>query len=647
LKAQELTNNQENPISILQQYWGYASFRGEQEKVIASILAKKRTLALLPTGGGKSICFQVPALMQPGCCLVISPLIALMKDQVENLLQKGISAAAIVSGMKQREIMQVLQDVGRGRIRFLYVSPERLESRLFLEHVDMLSISLVAIDEAHCISQWGFDFRPPYRRIPDFLALLSPDTPVLALTASATPDVQQDICNLLAIDRAHVFQQSFLRPALSYTCRIVEAKMPALIQILSATTGSSIVYCKSRSRTQRIANELSQVGINATWYHAGISSVERSQKQESWIQNEVRVMVCTNAFGMGIDKPDVRLVVHFDIPDCLEHYYQEAGRAGRDGMKAYAVALYQQEDIHQLRRQSEIRFPTQDYIQSVYQAVANYLQLPAGMGNGQFFSFDLHECCQNFKLEPLAALHALKWLEIAGYLRFNEQVFIPAQVQFTCNRQQLQVIEDQEPALDELIKVLLRNYEGIFDSPVSIHEKNLAYLIPQSLDWVIQHLQLLHRRGIIAYKPLLDSPQVQFLYPRISSHEIRINEKLKQERQDSFNQKLNQFIAFLTNTKTCRSVMIGQYFGDPDIQPCGICDTCIQLAKSNVGRHASFADLLQAILVMLHEPTMDVKGVQKAFPLEDPALVIRALHWLENEGAIQINPQGLITRKKN
>ncbi len=642
-----MTNNQANPISILQQYWGYSSFRGEQEKVIASILARNRTLALLPTGGGKSICFQVPALMQPGCCLVISPLIALMKDQVENLVQKGISAAAIVSGMKHKEIMQVLQEVGNGRIRFLYVSPERLESRLFLEHVDMLSISLVAIDEAHCISQWGFDFRPPYRRIPDFLALLSPDIPVLALTASATPDVQQDICSLLSIDQAHVFQQSFLRPALSYTCRSVEAKMPELIHILSATAGSSIVYCKSRNKTQRIANELYQLGINATWYHAGLSSEERSQKQESWIRNEVRVMVCTNAFGMGIDKPDVRLVVHFDIPDCLEHYYQEAGRAGRDGLKAYAVALYQNEDIDQLKKHSEIRFPSLNYIQSAYQAVANYLQLPVGMGSGQFFSFDLYEYCQHFKLEPLAAWHALKWLEIAGYLRFNEQVFIPAQVQFTCNRQQLQTIEDQEPALDDLIKVLLRNYEGIFDNPVSIHEKNLAYLIPQSLEWVIQHLHQLHRRGIITYRPLLDSPQVQFLYPRISSHEIRIDEKLKQERQDSFNQKLNQFIAFLTNTNTCRSVMIGQYFGDPDIQPCGICDTCIQLAKNNAHRHASFADLLQAILPILEQPDMYVKSVLGAFPLEEPAMVMRALNWLENEGIVHVNQQGLITRKKS
>lgn len=464
------------PESILAQYWGYDSFRGQQKNIIESVLAGKRSLALLPTGGGKSICFQVPAMMRPGLCLVISPLIALMKDQVENLRQRGIGAEALVTGMSYRELNDALQRAALPDTQFLYVSPERLESRLFLEYLDLLSVTMVAIDEAHCISQWGFDFRPPYRRIPQFLALLPQATPVLALTASATPDVQADICQLLSIPAKQVFSQSFLRPALSYTCRRVEAKMPELLRILHGVPGTGIVYCKSRNRTQRIAQELNAAGVQADWYHAGLSSQQRSEKQEAWIRNEIRIIVCTNAFGMGIDKPDVRVVVHYDIPDCLEHYYQEAGRAGRDGQKAFAVALYLEDDLAQLQHQSEKRFPPLLEIQRVYESIANYLQVPLGSGIGQFYEFDVQDFCRKFDFNPTAALHAMRWLEIEGYLRFNEQVLLPSQVQFTCGRSSLQAIEDHEAEMDSIVKTLLRNYEGIFDTPVSISEKRIAYL---------------------------------------------------------------------------------------------------------------------------------------------------------------------------
>lgn len=633
------------PEAILAQYWGYDSFRGQQKNIIESVLAGKRTLALLPTGGGKSICFQVPALMRPGLCLVISPLIALMKDQIENLRQRGIGAEALVTGMQYREINQALQRAAMPETQFLYVSPERLESRLFLEYLDMLSVSMVAIDEAHCISQWGFDFRPPYRRIPQFLALLPDSTPVLALTASATPDVQDDICQLLSIPRSQIFSQSFLRPALSYTCRPVEAKMPQLLRILTRIPGSGIVYCKSRNRTQRIAQELNAAGVRADWYHAGLSSQHRSEKQEAWIRNDINIMVCTNAFGMGIDKPDVRLVVHYDIPDCLEHYYQEAGRAGRDGEKAYAVALYEEEDIRQLQAQSEKRFPPLIEVQRVYESIANYLQVPIGLGSGQYYGFEVQDFCRKFDLNPTAALHAMRWLEIEGYLRFNEQVFLPSQVQFTCSRQSLQAIEEQEEAVDAVVKTLLRNYEGIFDTPVAISEKRIAYLAELPLSKVQSLLDQLHRRGIIQLRPQLNTPQVQFLYPRIRATEIKINEEIRQARKLAYETKLADFLDFLRNDHACRSTLIGQYFGDLESADCGICDNCARVARQQKRFLQTDSAMRSQILDRVSEGPQLIQSLLLSVGIEEPAQLHRHLQWLVNEGMIEI--EGTLVKRRS
>jgi ATP-dependent DNA helicase RecQ len=448
---------------ILKQYWGYDAFRGEQEKIINTVIAGKNVLALLPTGGGKSICFQVPALMKDGLCLVISPLIALMKDQVENLKRRNISAIALYSGMSYYDVRETLQQTVQGNYKFLYLSPERLETRLFKEYLSALNISLVAIDEAHCISQWGYDFRPPYLRIVNLLKELN-NVPAIALTASATPLVQKDILEKLQLKDIQVFQQSFEKSNLSYSVFHVDSKINKIIHILNSVQGSSIVYCKNRRLTKQVAELLQLQNISADFYHAGLAQQERNNKQINWINNQTRVMVCTNAFGMGIDKPDVKTVVHYDVPDCLENYYQEAGRAGRDGNKAYAVLLFQQEDIKELKVLPDKRFPLMYDIKKVYQCLADYLQIPVGIGEGNYYDFDLLQFCKNFNLDSILVINVLKVLEQEGHLLFTENIFLPSKVQFTADKFLLEDFEKSHPQLEPVMKCLLRTYSGIYDN---------------------------------------------------------------------------------------------------------------------------------------------------------------------------------------
>jgi ATP-dependent DNA helicase RecQ len=523
--------------NILKQFWGFDSFRPLQQEVIESILAKKDTLALMPTGGGKSLCYQVPALATEGVCLVISPLIALMKDQVENLRKKNITAFAIYSGMSRKEVVKNLQVVVDSNCKFLYVSPERLETSLFKEYLPGMNVTLIAVDEAHCISQWGYDFRPPYLRI----ALLRdelPGVPVLALTASATADVQNDICEKLMAPSSkgvhrdkpppkgevlfgwNLFRQSFERANLSNSVFKVDSRINKVIEILTKVSGSSIVYCKSRKRTKEIAELLLLQNISADYYHAGLSQEDRNRKQEDWIQNKTRVIVCTNAFGMGIDKPDVRIVVHADMPDCLENYYQEAGRAGRDGKTSYAVLLYDDEDISELEKLAEIRYPSLNEIRNVYQSLANYLQIPATSGAGDFYEFDLNDFIKKFKLNIHTAVYGLKALAQDGWLSFNEQVFIPAQVKFTTNRRELEEFEKTHPQLENAIKALLRAYAGIFDFPCSISELLLVKLMKKSVEDVKTDLLQLHQLDIIDYRPQKDTPQILLLHNRIEAADL-------------------------------------------------------------------------------------------------------------------------------
>lgn len=443
----------------------------------------------MPTGGGKSLCYQVPALAKEGMCLVISPLIALMKDQVENVRKRGSTAFAIFSGMSRKEIMNTLKVACNSNCKFLYVSPERLETALFKEYLPGMDINLIAVDEAHCISQWGYDFRPPYLRIAALREEL-PDVPVLALTASATYEVQQDICDKLSHKKASqisasdwkIFRQSFERPNLSYSVFEVDSKINKVIEVLTKVSGSAIVYCKSRKRTKEISELLQLQNISTDYYHAGLAQEERNRKQEEWIQNKTRVIVCTNAFGMGIDKPDVRSVIHADVPDCLENYYQEAGRAGRDSKKSYSVLLYDEKDIHELEELTTQRFPPLSEIRNVYQAVSNYLQIATDSGQGESYDFDIADFLKKFKLNSHTTLFSLKALEQEGWLAFNEQIFIPSKAQFITDKAQLYEFEKLHPQLEPVIKSLLRAYEGIFDHQVPISELILAGLLKKNVD---------------------------------------------------------------------------------------------------------------------------------------------------------------------
>ncbi|RYY20537.1 MAG: RecQ family ATP-dependent DNA helicase [Chitinophagaceae bacterium] len=560
---------------VLKNYWGYDAFRPLQEDIINSILNGQDTLALLPTGGGKSICFQVPAMAKEGLCLVISPLIALMKDQVENLRRKGITAYAIFSGMSRKEVINVLEVAMNSNCKFLYVSPERLETRLFKEYLPALNINLIAVDEAHCISQWGYDFRPPYRRIAALREEIA-RVPVLALSASATTMVQEDICKQLEFKGHQVFRQSFSRPNLSYSAFNTDSKINRILEILQKVPGTSLVYCKSRKRTKFISDLLTAQGIKSDFYHAGLSQEDRSRKQESWIKNETRTIVCTNAFGMGIDKPDVRLVIHADTPDCLENYYQEAGRAGRDGKKSYAVLLYDGKELVELKNQPATRFPGIYEIRKVYQALVNYLQIPTGLGEGRYYDFDLNDFLKKFKLDTQLVIHALKALEQEEMMSFNEQVFLPARVQFICDKNTINNFENTNPADTPLIKVLLRTYEGIFDQPTPIFEKNLSYLLKSQINLVKDGLKKLQAYGIINYQPQKDKPQLLLIQDRIREDQLRINQELYQQRKKQFEERINSMIEFATTTSACRSTYIGLYFGDTEMTDCGICDNCLK-----------------------------------------------------------------------
>lgn len=566
--------------SILKKVWNYDEFRPLQKEIIQSVLSGKDTLAVLPTGGGKSICFQVPALARKGICIVVSPLIALMKDQVENLRKRDIPALLIHSGMKRKDVVQTLKNATHDYFKFLYVSPERLETSLFNEYLPGLNVNLIAVDEAHCISQWGYDFRPSYLKIAELRKEL-PNIPVLALTASATPEVQKDICEKLEFKLTTVFQQSFERKNLSYSVFKVDSKFAKLVDIVSKVQGSSIVYCKSRKRSREIAELLQMHGVSSINYHAGLMPEERNQRQKDWIDNKSRVIVCTNAFGMGIDKPDVRLVVHMDVPDSLENYYQEAGRAGRDGKKSYAVLLYDEKDLEDLKGLHAIRFPTFDQIKNVYNALANFLQIPAYSGEYTSFNFRFDEFIRNFKLNSNEALYALKALESDGWIEFNEKNFTPSTLVFSTSKNELAEFENNYPRHEPLLTVLLRSYEGIFDFPAFISENLLARLLNQDEATIQQQLKTIDSFGIISYSPQNDEPQIYFKKNRVPSPDLALNTALYNKRKESFTRRVQTMI-YYTNENNCRSCFIGVYFGDRDAKDCKICDNCLRKRATNL-----------------------------------------------------------------
>ncbi|WP_295664558.1 ATP-dependent DNA helicase RecQ [uncultured Mucilaginibacter sp.] len=558
---------------ILKHYWQHTHFRPFQQEIIESVLLGRDTLALLPTGGGKSVCFQVPALAKPGVCIVISPLIALMKDQVENLTQKGIKAVSIVSGMSKREVELALDSCIYDGVKFLYLSPERLLSELVQERIRYMDVNLIAVDEAHCISQWGYDFRPPYLHLAD-LRQLHPDVPVLALTATATAEVREDIQQKLGFKENNVFQQSFERKNLAYVVQNQENKQQKMLDVIAGVKGSGIVYVRSRKETVEIAQLLNQHGYTADYYHAGVEAALRSQKQLNWKNNRTRIIVATNAFGMGIDKPDVRFVIHKDLPESLEAYYQEAGRAGRDGQKAYAVLLYNQGDRHKLAKKFELSFPTIDEIKNVYHQLGNYYQLAYGAGGGVNFDLDIGGFCSKFQLDAVKTLNALKFLERSEYVVFTESVFLPSRFRFRVMKEELYNFQIQNPGWDTFIKTLLRSYAGAFENYVGLREFDLAKRMDTSVQQVIAGLNQLQQMEVLYYMGQTDQPQVTFLTPRQNIKDLHIDQRYIEQRKQVFKQKMDA-VFYYAEARNCRSRMLLSYFDEPNAHKCGICDVCL------------------------------------------------------------------------
>lgn len=634
----------QTPIDILKQYWHYNTFRPLQKEIIDAVLAGKDVLALLPTGGGKSVCFQVPALMKDGLCLVISPLIALMKDQVENLRNKGIAALSVHSGLSFADVKKTMHEAANGNCKFLYVSPERLETNLFKEYLDALNISMIVIDEAHCISQWGYDFRPPYLRIVALREAL-PKISFLALTASATPLVQKDIQEKLIFRNANIFMAPFERDNLSYSVFAVDSKINKTLEILQNVSGSSIVYCKSRRLAKEVSHLLEIQNISSDFYHAGLSQEERNKKQEDWINNKTRVIVCTNAFGMGIDKPDVRTVIHYDVTDCIENYYQEAGRAGRDNKKSYAVLLHNAEDAKELEALPSLRFPVMYDIRKIYQALADYLQIPVGLGQGNYYDFDLNEFVKNFKLDVLLVINVLKVLEQEGHITFHENIFLPSKAMFTATTDALAEFEKSYPQLEPVIKCLLRTYQGIVDGPVSIHEKQIARLTYNTAVEINAQLHKLAALGALQYYPQKETPQIYFILNRAPAKELHIHHENYLKRKQQFELRTEAMLRYIKENKECRSHYIASYFGNAQQKNCGICDVCLQQKSSSISQ-ADFNLIQSAILSNVTTEGIHVKTLLQLCRLIRKENFWKVMHHLEAEKIIRVSPAGIIRKTR-
>ncbi|MCB0507654.1 MAG: RecQ family ATP-dependent DNA helicase [Bacteroidetes bacterium] len=567
-------------IEILQQYFGYDSFREPQEEIIQSIIEGKDTLALLPTGGGKSLCFQIPALMQDGICIVVTPLIALMRDQVANLKQKNIKAAAVFSGLSYAEIDLILDNAQFGYYKFLYVSPERLKTEIFIERFKNMNVNLIAVDEAHCVSQWGYDFRPPYLEIAE-IRKYHPQVPVLALTASATKNVQKDIAEKLAFKTGNrLFQKSFLRSNIKFVARNEQAKYPKMVEIIQKVKGSGIVYVRNRNRTKEIAEYLINNKVSADFYHAGLSNEQRNRKQENWVKNKTQVIVCTNAFGMGIDKPDVRFVIHADIPESLEAYYQEAGRAGRDGEISYTVLLYTQQDIDSLNEKLEEKFPTKTNIRNVYNALCNHLKIPIENGFMLTCNFDIVYFCSQFKLKIQPTFYALKILEQQGYIQLNEGVLLPSRIVFKVDNLELYKFEVAHSEYSLIIKTILRTYGGIIHHYTKISEPLLASKLKMKNEDVVEQLNFLNRQKILSYVPASDKPTVTFLTERLHDDNLHIDTKYFQQRKTVIEAQVYAMIEYIEQEKSCRQAFICAYFGEENAPNCGCCDVCLNKNKA-------------------------------------------------------------------
>jgi len=559
---------------ILKKYWGYDDFRGIQREIIESILAGHDTLGLMPTGGGKSITFQVPALAQEGVCIVITPLIALMKDQVQNLRSRGIKAAAIYTGLTHDQILQTLENAVFGAVKLLYISPERLSSELFQQKLRHMKVCFICVDEAHCISQWGYDFRPSYLAIADIRRLV-PDIPVLALTATATPEVVDDIQNRLHFQKKCVFRMSFERKNLAYVVRRTFNKEQQLVHILQSVPGSAIVYVRSRQRTKEYADLLNKSGIKATFFHAGLDNTLKDQRQMDWQKNKVRVMVATNAFGMGIDKPDVRVVIHIDCPDSLEAYFQEAGRAGRDGQKSYAVLLYDDNDKMKLRKRVVDTFPDKEFICEIYDQLAYFYQIAVGSGYNATFEFPVERFCQTYRHFPIPTISALNILTRAGYIDYRDEDEAQARVMFLLGRDDLYRLRDNEPREDAVIVALLRTYTGLFQDYGYIDESIIAQqcdLTPQQVYMILTNLNQKH---ILSFIPQKHIPFIRFTQRREDSQHLIIPPAVYDDLKARYVHRIDKMLEYATCDLICRSRLLLRYFGEDRTDDCGMCDVCL------------------------------------------------------------------------
>ena len=598
-------------LEILKQHWGYDNFRGIQEEIIQSIGQGKDTLGLMPTGGGKSITFQVPALAKEGLCIVITPLIALMKDQVRNLKERGIKALAVYSGMTREEILVALENCIFGDYKFLYVSPERLDTEIFQTKLRRMNICMITVDEAHCISQWGYDFRPAYLKIAEIRQML-PEVPILALTATATPEVVNDIRLKLGFrEGGQTFRMSFERKNLAYIVRHTEDKQKELIHILQKIQASAIVYTRNRKRTREITELLTANNISATFYHAGLSNEAKDQRQKSWLTGESRVMVATNAFGMGIDKPDVRIVIHIDMPDSPEAYFQEAGRAGRDGQKAYAVLLYAKSDKVNLNKRISDTFPDKEYIRKVYEDINFFFQMAMGDGAGCTFAFNIDEFCRNFKHFPVQADSALKILTRAGYLDYTDEQDNASRLIFTLRRDELYKLQEYEADIEKLIHVILRSYTGLFTDYAFINEESLSIRTGLSRQRVYEILVMLTQRRVLHYIPRKKTPYIIYSQKRIEKERLIISPEIYERRKESYASRIKAMIDYATAEEKCRSRMLLHYFGEKNEHNCGQCDVCLKKHESGI-KLGEFQELKERILEVLKEgPLSSVELCEK------------------------------------
>lgn len=635
---------------VLKQYWGYDYFRPLQAEIIRSVIDKQDTLALMPTGGGKSLCFQVPALMQEGICIVVSPLIALIQDQVEQLKRRGISAIGIFSGMHKNQIDIALDNCIYGDVKFLYVSPERLQTTIFIERVKQMKVNLLAVDEAHCISQWGHDFRPPYMKIAEFRKII-PNVPIIALTATATKEVKEEIQTRLEMVSTAIFQQSFARENLSYSAFKEEDKERRLIKILQNVQGSSVIYVRNRRRTQEISDFLNKNKIITTFYHAGLSADERSKRQINWINNQVRIMVATNAFGMGIDKPDVRTVIHLDLPDTLEAYYQEAGRAGRDGEKAYAVALFNQVDTENLEKNILQNYPPIELVRKVYQCLGNFFQLAVGAGEFTSFDFDLVEFQKRFDLPPTDTYFALKSLENEGFIQLSDAFHSSSKITFKVDNRQLYDFQLRNPKYDSFIKLILRMYGGeLFTAFQTISEVNIAKAYSIPIKDVEIMLSSLEKFDLIIYDKQKDKPQVTFLTARFDAKSLPLQIQEINYRKEKALKKAKSVVHYFSHEKRCRTQLLLEYFDEETDDTCGICDNCLKQKKQE---KQSTEDMLltksiqHKTLQLLANGAMTLQLIAQIMQPSDQETFKNIIREMIADGVLAYDPEGKLKLSGN